>query len=108
MLEVAYPKPAYADRYRQIFGCPVHFGSTRHRAQFDRRWLDAPIATQSRGDGRATGYALLEQKARTKALHLVPPVAVERLLLRSGNARLSIDQVAGRAANQRTHVCAGG
>jgi AraC-like DNA-binding protein len=94
MLEVAYPKPAYADRYRQIFGCPVHFGSTRHRAQFDRRWLDAPIATQSAVMAAQLG-TLLEQKARTKALPPRSTVAVERLLLRSGNARLSIDQVAG-------------
>jgi AraC-like DNA-binding protein len=93
MLEVAYPKPAYADRYRQIFGCPVHFGCTRHRAQFDRRWLDAPIATQSAVMAAQLG-TLLEQKARTKALPPRSTVAVERLLLRSGNARLSIDQVA--------------
>jgi AraC-like DNA-binding protein len=39
--------------------------------------------------------ALLEQRAQAKALPPSPTVAVEQFLLRSGNARLSIDQVAG-------------
>jgi AraC-like DNA-binding protein len=93
-LEVAYPEPAYADRYPQIFGCPVRFAATRNRAQIDRDWLSAPIATHSEVMAAQLG-ALLEEQAQARALPPRPSAAVEQLLLRSGNARLSLDQVAG-------------
>jgi AraC-like DNA-binding protein len=92
-LEVAYPEPAYAERYRQMFACPVHFACARNRAQIERRWLNAPIATHSAVMAAQLG-ALLEQRAKAKALPPRPTVAVEQFLLRSRNARLSIDQVA--------------
>jgi AraC-like DNA-binding protein len=93
-LEVAYPKPAHAERYRQMFECPVRFSCARNRAQIDRSWLNVPIATHSAVMAAQLG-ALLEQRAQAKALPPSPTVAVEQFLLRSGNARLSIDQVAG-------------
>jgi len=93
LLELAYPEPEHAERYRQIFACPVHFARARNRAQFDRSWLDAPIATHSAVMAAQLGL-LLEQQARIKAIPPRSTVAVEQLLLRSGNARLSIDQVA--------------
>jgi AraC-like DNA-binding protein len=93
-LEVAYPQPAHAERYRQMFECPVYFGCARNRAQMHRRWLSVPIATHSAAMAAQLGV-LLEQQAQARALPPRPTVAVEQLLLRSGNARLSIDQVAG-------------
>ena len=92
-LELAYPEPAYAERYRQIFGCPVHFDCARNRAQIESHWLNAPIATHSPAMAAQLG-ALLEQ-AQARALPPRSTAAVEQLLLRSGNTRLSIDQVAG-------------
>jgi AraC-like DNA-binding protein len=94
MLEVTYPEPAHAERYRQVFECPVHFACARNRAQVERHWLDVPIATHSAVMAAQLGV-LLEQRAQAKALPPRPTVAVEQLLLRSRNARLSIDQVAG-------------
>src|SRR5215469_2556905 len=38
-VELAYPEPAHAGRYRQMFGCPVHFGCARNRLQIERRLL---------------------------------------------------------------------
>ena len=93
-LEVAYPEPAYAERYRQIFACPVHFGRARNRAQVERRWLNVPIATHSPVMS-AQLAVLMEQQARARALPPRSTTAVEQLLLRPGNARLSLDQVAG-------------
>ena len=93
-VEVAYPEPPYAERYRQMFECPVHFACARNRVQIERHWLSAPIATHSALIAAQLG-TLLEQRAREKALAPRPSATVERLLLRSGNARLSIDQVAG-------------
>jgi AraC-like DNA-binding protein len=93
-LEVAYPAPAHAERYRQMFACPVHFGSSRNRAQIERSWLDVPIATHSAAMVAELGV-LLEKEAEAKALPARFTAAVEQLLLRPGNVRLSINQVAG-------------
>jgi AraC-like DNA-binding protein len=93
-LELAYPEPAHAERYRQMFECPVHFACARNRAQVEHSWLNVPIATHCAVMAVQLGV-LLEQRAQAKALPPSPTVAVEQLLLRSGNARLSIDQVAG-------------
>ena len=93
-LEVVYPEPAHAERYRQMFECPVHFACARNLAQVDPRWLNVPIATHSAVMAAHLG-AVLEQRAQTKALPSGSIIAVEQLLLRSGNANLAIDQVAG-------------
>jgi AraC-like DNA-binding protein len=93
-LEVAYPEPPHAERYRQMFACPVRFACERNRMRMERGWLSTPLATHSAVLARQLG-ALLEQQAQAKALAPRPTVTVEQLLLRSGNTRLSIDQVAG-------------
>ena len=93
LLEVAYPEPPHAERYRQIFECPVHFSCARNRARFERRWLNMPVATHSTVMAAQLG-ALLEQRAQAMAQPPRPTEVVEQLVLRSGNARLSIDQVA--------------
>jgi len=92
-VELAYPEPAHSERYRQIFQCPVHFDCARNRSILQRKWLSAPIATHS-AVMAAQMRALLEQEAKAKALPPSPTTAVEQLLLRSGKARLSIEQVA--------------
>ena len=92
-VEMAYPAPAHAERYRQLFECPVHFGCPRSLGRMERRWLSAPIATHS-AVMAAQLAALLEQQAQARAQPPRSTEAVEQVLLRSGNARLSIDQVA--------------
>jgi AraC-like DNA-binding protein len=93
-LELAYPEPAYAERYRQIFACPVHFGRVRNRAQMESYWLNEPIATYS-AMMTAQLAVLMEQQAQARALPPRSTTAVEQLLLRPGNAGLTLDQVAG-------------
>jgi AraC-like DNA-binding protein len=93
-LEVEYPEPAYAERYREVFACPVQFGCAHNRARIEPRWLNAPIATHSAVMAAQLG-ALLEQQAQARALPPRSTAAVEQLLLRPGNIKLSIDQVAG-------------
>lgn len=44
-LELAYPAPAYADRYREVFGCPVLFGTPRSRVLVDAAWLEYKLPT---------------------------------------------------------------
>lgn len=92
-LEVTYPKPAHAARYRQLFGCPVHFGRAFNQARIERRWLSAPIATHCKVRA-AQMSAELDQRAQTNAKPPRPTVTVEELVLRSGRAPLSIEEVA--------------
>jgi AraC-like DNA-binding protein len=94
-LELAYPEPSYGARYRQIFQCPVLFGCARNSARIEHDCLSLPIATHSAATV-ARRTRLLEQRARGRALATRPTEAVvEQLLLRSGNPRISIDEVAG-------------
>ena len=91
-LEVAYPEPAYVERYRQLFRCPVYFGRERNCAKVARHWLGMPVATHSPALAAQLGE-LLEQQAQAR---VVPrsSSAVEQLLFRSGNSKLTIGQVA--------------
>lgn len=47
-LELAYAPPAYHERYRELFRCPVFFGAKRTRATIDRRWLEKPLPTRNK------------------------------------------------------------
>ena len=88
-LEVAYPAPAYAERYQQMLGCPVRFDCARNRAEIESHWLNMPISTHSAVMAAQLG-ALLEQQAQARALPPRSTMAVEQLLLRSGSSTLSI------------------
>lgn len=44
-LELTYPAPAYAERYRRVFDCPVYFGMPRNRVLVDTVWLDYRLPT---------------------------------------------------------------
>lgn len=43
-LDLAYPAPPYAHRYREVFGCPVRFDQDRNLLVMDADHLDRPIA----------------------------------------------------------------
>ena len=93
-LELAYPEPAYGARYREIFQCPVYFDRPRNSAHIAHDSLNLPIETHSAA-AAARRVHLLEQRARGRALATRPTEAAVERLLRSGNTRISIDQVAG-------------
>jgi len=42
-LHIAYPAPAYASRYREVFHCPVVFGGPDHLICFDAGLLSKPL-----------------------------------------------------------------
>jgi AraC-like DNA-binding protein len=42
-LHIAYPAPAYAGHYRDIFHCPVNFGAPEHMITFDAGLLFKPL-----------------------------------------------------------------
>ena len=91
-LEVTYLEPEYAERHRQLFGCPVYFGRERNCAKVARHWLSVPVTTHSPALA-AQLVELLDQQAQAG---VVPRSsnAVEQLLFRSGRAKLTISQVA--------------
>ncbi len=94
-LELAYPEPTYGARYREIFQCPVLFGCVRNSACISQECLDLPIVTHSTA-ALSRRVRQLEQQAQGKARAARPTeAAVQQLLLRSGNIRISIEQVAG-------------
>lgn len=46
-LDFAYPRPAYAARYREVFACPLRFGQPRTRLLLDAKVLDMPLPTHN-------------------------------------------------------------
>ncbi|AUZ56537.1 hypothetical protein B1L07_09540 [Stenotrophomonas acidaminiphila] len=44
-LELGYPAPRHAQRYRDLFGCEVRFEQSRHALVIDRRWLELPFTS---------------------------------------------------------------
>ena len=44
-VDLAYPAPAYAARYRDAFGCDVRFAMPRNRMLVDPEWLSRPLPT---------------------------------------------------------------
>ena len=42
-ITVTWDRPAYADRYTRVFGCPVEFGCPENRFEIDRRRLQQPL-----------------------------------------------------------------
>lgn len=80
IVELAYPAPAYAHRYRELFDCEVRFDCPRHRVIIDGRWLTAPMpahnslsaqqvkalcdAQMPSGEGRSEIVALVERLLR--------------------------------------------
>jgi AraC-like DNA-binding protein len=93
LLELAYPAPEYAARYREIFDCRVRFRCARSRCLFDRRWFAEPITTHSAAMS-AQLRSLLEQRAKEKAAAPHTATAMAQLLGRSGNATLTVEQIA--------------
>lgn len=44
-IELSYPDPGYAERYRQLFQCPVRFDRPGCRIILNAAWLDSRLAT---------------------------------------------------------------
>ncbi len=42
-IRLAYPKPAYADYYEEVFHCPVRFNAREHMFIFDDKLLSMPL-----------------------------------------------------------------
>ena len=91
-IELAYPAPAHAARYAEVFECPVRFGQPRNRGLFPQQWLALPLASHS-PVAAAELRALLEARARSQqAPNTV--AAIEHVLRHTGNVAMSVEEVA--------------
>ncbi|WP_068829045.1 AraC family transcriptional regulator [Pseudomonas sp. BMS12] len=45
-IEVHYPSPAHAQRYDELFRCPVRFDGEHNLMQFPASWLELPLPTR--------------------------------------------------------------
>ena len=90
-LELAYPAPAHARRYRELFGCEPRFGCARSRLEIAPDRL-IPSMPRHAPAVAADIHAQLERHARQETLDTV--AAIERLLARPDGMALSIAQLA--------------
>jgi AraC-like DNA-binding protein len=92
-IELAYPAPAYARRYGEVFGCAVRFGQPRNLYLIDQHWLETPLSLHSPVMA-ADMHALLEQRERDKDAQAQTLSAIEQVLRRACNAEFSLNEVA--------------
>lgn len=93
-VELGYPAPAHAQRYRQLFDCPLQFDAGHSRMVIDAQWLAAPVLGHSPVMASEM-RRLLELRQRdhaTAATSLVD--AVERVLARAALPHPAVGQVA--------------
>jgi AraC-like DNA-binding protein len=92
-MEFAYPAPAYVERYREVFGCPMAFNCPQNRVFIERRWLAAPLPGASSVIA-AELHALIERRASTAAAPADIVDTVEALLAREDRVAFSISRTA--------------
>ncbi len=51
-MHCAYSKPAYHERYRQVFQCPIHFNSKETALVFSRDIMDLPVLQANKFNAR--------------------------------------------------------
>lgn len=78
-LEFNYPAPDYAERYAQVFECPVAFDQPQDRLVLDERWLAHPLSTHNPIAARQVLELLRAQMPATQSPGETT-AAVERLL----------------------------
>ncbi|QQD17263.1 AraC family transcriptional regulator [Spongiibacter nanhainus] len=101
-VELAYPAPAYTDRYSQIFQAPVEFNSEGNRLMIDAAVLDKelpghdPVALKQI-------LAILERELKNTTATLDLAASVERVIIDSLQQRPTMAGVAVRMAmSERT------
>jgi AraC-like DNA-binding protein len=94
LIELSYPRPAYADHYEHLFRCPVHFDRKSNLFVCANHWANTPIATHDALSNRQV-VELLEMSAdRGGELEFIE--SVERILRRDLRTPLSLSAVASQ------------
>ena len=110
-LELTYPAPRYADAYRTLFGCEVHFGASRNRVVVERRWLDFALPTHHPVSAQQALTLCRDQAAQIKKQSEIV-ASVERILRRRLAEQPTLAEVARNLhlsqRNLRRHLSAVG
>lgn len=80
-LELTYPAPPHAARYRSLFGCEVRFGASRNRMVVAARWLEQRLPTHHPVSAQQALAICREQAAQIKRQSEII-ASVERILRR--------------------------
>lgn len=78
-LDLGYPAPPYAQRYRELFHCEVRFQQPQHAMVVDRRWLAMPFASYNPVTSRQA-LALCRAQLAAVSVRGETTAAVERQL----------------------------
>ena len=102
LVELAYPAPAYADRYERLFGCPVHFDAACNRVVIAGEWLGAPMPARNPATAHQV-LALCQQQMPTARPSGEIVATVEQLVrLQLADAPRLVDIAAELHVNERT------
>jgi AraC-like DNA-binding protein len=89
-IDLVYPEPAHAQRYRELFGVMPRFGQDGNRFVLDAAWLRRPLRKVAPIPVEL--LQLLEQRDQSQPHDAVQ--ALEQLLARPGLAALSAERAA--------------
>jgi AraC-like DNA-binding protein len=102
VVELAYPAPAYAERYSAVFECEVRFERPRHRVVIDHAWLATPMPAHNRVTAQQV-QALCDAQMPAGEGHSEIVALVERLLrARLADNPLLVDIAAELHLTERT------
>jgi AraC-like DNA-binding protein len=79
LLELTYPAPKYAAKYRSLFGCEVRFGGSRNRVVVEPRWLELKLPTHHPISAQQALAICRDQAAQVKRQSEIV-ASVERVL----------------------------
>jgi len=92
-LQLGYPAPRYAQRYREIFRCPVSFSARRTRATLGRSWFEMPLKTSDPELIKLYKQHLLNLQREIEASNPLQ-IRLNRLLVRCGTRIPMLEEAA--------------
>ena len=92
-VELAYPPPAHAAAYREVFGCEVRFGCLENIFLFDTTWFKRPLASADPFSHRQLCEFIAYHRTRSREAAEITE-SVERVLRQKLQERISISTVA--------------
>ena len=79
-LELAYPAPAYADRYADLFQCELRFEQPRNAMVVESQWMELKFPTYNAVNARQVLELCRRQLADTASVQSETAAMVERFL----------------------------
>jgi AraC-like DNA-binding protein len=93
LLELTYPAPRHAAKYRALFGCEIHFGASRNRVVVEPRWLVLKLPTHNPISAQQALAICRDQAAQMKRQSEIV-ASVERILRRRLTEHPTLGEIA--------------